>query len=398
MSAPPTAEKAFPTGGALLRQLDALFAKDPFIDELGLVQSVDIFTNSPQGQALELEAADANAAAQQLQQGFILTEHKLGIAFWAIPLLFHASNDLFGELYSLFKANEATSEQVQLLIGALRCLLLINADHYTAWNARKQLLLSNQLQYAEEMRFLDLLFSKHPKSGESWAHRRWVLQVLWKQTPPAHAGYYVDPLFKNELQQCSKAAERYPKNYYAWTHRKWLMSRCVDDVSALKSELKTAEDWNNAHVSDHCGFQFRQVLLTALPQEETEVWQHELLYLSTLMEDYPAHEAMWMHRRFLFRRLLEATRTTLQQTHLVTAELRVAKQQLNDIDLANYQRNRKFALRYQLWICTMGLRSVTRIPNQPLFTTLTIQKTATLKRLTIEQSEVNWLKLQGLGK
>lgn len=62
-------------------------------------------------------------------------------------------------------------------------MLLVNADHYTAWNIRKHLLRTGHAYEADwnlkaEMRLLNLIFSKHPKSGEAWSHRRWVLNQL----------------------------------------------------------------------------------------------------------------------------------------------------------------------------------------------------------------------------
>ena len=60
-----------------------------------------------------------------------------------------------------------------------RAILLVNAECYTALNARKSVL----MHYAGcaacdvvrllrgELRFLDVVFSKHPKSADAWAHR-----------------------------------------------------------------------------------------------------------------------------------------------------------------------------------------------------------------------------------
>ncbi len=68
-------------------------------------------------------------------------------------------------------APQIPAESVTALLCSTRALLFVNADNYTAWNARKKLLLLQHLTARDELRLLDLIFSKHPKSAESWAHR-----------------------------------------------------------------------------------------------------------------------------------------------------------------------------------------------------------------------------------
>lgn len=57
------------------------------------------------------------------------------------------------------------------LLCSTRALLFVNADNYSAWNARKKLLLLGHTKPESELRLMDLIFSKHPKSAESWAQR-----------------------------------------------------------------------------------------------------------------------------------------------------------------------------------------------------------------------------------
>jgi protein prenyltransferase alpha subunit repeat containing protein 1 len=66
-----------------------------------------------------------------------------------------------------------------------RTILLVSADNYTAWNIRKKIItldLDNgtnpNTMLDDEVTFMNLVNSKHPKSGESWEHRNWVLRTL----------------------------------------------------------------------------------------------------------------------------------------------------------------------------------------------------------------------------
>ena len=70
----------------------------------------------------------------------------------------------------------------------------------------------------QEIRFLNLLFTKHPKCGDGWAHRHWVVTAALERMadePEAKR----DALVGGELRVCARVAETYPKCYYAWTHR-----------------------------------------------------------------------------------------------------------------------------------------------------------------------------------
>jgi hypothetical protein len=202
-----------------------------FSDELGLVLSVDpslyedlaVASGDDDGgvsAALRIARLCADPLLRDTSEGeggqpFILKSHKLGIAYWCIPRIvqyclkhfvslktaaLRAINDALSSsspaastVYSL------TSRYLHLLptsllrdlLSCTRNLLCVNADHYTAWNVRKHILQfvlasptstgaaltpttnASPLSYTidEEIIFLNLLYSKHPKSGESWAHR-----------------------------------------------------------------------------------------------------------------------------------------------------------------------------------------------------------------------------------
>ena len=74
------------------------------------------------------------------------------------------------------------------MAAATRAIVLINADHYTAWNRRKALVTAGRLCRLDELRLLDLVFSKHQKSQEAWAHRRWVVAPRLPPGPAACVG------------------------------------------------------------------------------------------------------------------------------------------------------------------------------------------------------------------
>jgi hypothetical protein len=376
--------------------LNRLFALDPAIDELGFVLDAapECFdaaqkqddeddddetkqatnNNKADSYALIVHAMHALRAAftkaaddneeEEFCVPFILHEHKLGIAYWCIPVLFKYAVQQFNN-------NNNNNSSSDKLLESTRCIVLINADHYTAWNARKRLMLSGALSEHDELRLSSLVFSKHPKSGEAWAHRRWALLRLAgfrdslgttglssksnnKSTDAKKEAQQVVS-FESELDTCQRAAECYPKNYYAWTHRQWLVKQMCD-VAALRTELKRVRAWNTSNVSDYCGFHHRLTVCARLMALETTTTTttkavalllRELAFVRELEQLHASHESIWCYKRMLF-------------THLVRCDLQQAKQQLlllsNNGAAAGAAANR-FARAYRQW-CVASVSGV----------------------------------------
>jgi hypothetical protein len=52
-----------------------------------------------------------------------------------------------------------------------KVLLVCNAENYSAWNARRKLLMKGFIEKENEITFLNLLTTKFPKSSSLWAYR-----------------------------------------------------------------------------------------------------------------------------------------------------------------------------------------------------------------------------------
>eukprot|EP00897_Mesotaenium_endlicherianum_P000633 jgi/Mesen1/10570/ME000085S09901 len=183
---------------------------------------------------------------------------------------------------------DATAGKDADVAGCTRALVLINADHLSAWNMRKALLLAaagggadekgkekeeeneeeqQQLRLRAELRLAGAVLTLRPKSAETWAHRRWVLSQL-AQRQAAAAGWAA-PAMQSLLQRESALvllmAERSAMNYRAWSHRGWLVPRL--SLAQVKQELGTTRPWAQRHVEDNCVFHYRQRLLLRLLEE-----------------------------------------------------------------------------------------------------------------------------------
>ncbi|KDO34369.1 hypothetical protein SPRG_01505 [Saprolegnia parasitica CBS 223.65] len=244
-------------------ELSALFAADPDIDEIGL-----IYLEDP-------------------AEAFVLKDHKLGIALDMLPALHREAKDVF------FAARR--SNDVDRIREATRCMLLVCADFYTAWNARKQLLVQGLLSLRDEITFINVVLSHHSKSIDTWAHRRWVLDRL-VATTPLTASFLSD-----ELALCLRLTEQYPRNYHAWSYRYRVC--CHLSPAALVQELDTNRAWCERHVADHSGWNHRQLLLARLLPSET-LLEDEFAFHTPLLRLFPGREALWCHRRALLHAFL----------------------------------------------------------------------------------------------
>ncbi|EGW14736.1 Protein prenyltransferase alpha subunit repeat-containing protein 1 [Cricetulus griseus] len=189
------------------------------------------------------------------------------------------------------------------LIDVTCTLLLLNPDFTTAWNVRKELILSGTLSPIKDLHLGKLALTKFPKSPETWIHRRWVLQQLSQETslPSSVAKGNLGPvpeertqrLIQEEMEVCSEAAGRYPSNYNAWSHRIWVLQ------NVAKLDLKTAMD---ASVLQHNSLKNepKDEEATATTEEPrinlTQLLEEEVEFCTDLINSYPGHETLWCHR------------------------------------------------------------------------------------------------------
>ncbi|XP_033093020.1 protein prenyltransferase alpha subunit repeat-containing protein 1 isoform X2 [Trachypithecus francoisi] len=306
----------------VVKDITNAFRRNPHIDEIGLIPCPEArYNRSP----------------------IVLVENKLGVESWCVKFLLpYVHNKLL-----LYRTRKQWLNRDEL-IDVTCTLLLLNPDFTTAWNVRKELILSGTLNPIKDLHLGKLALTKFPKSPETWIHRRWVLQQLIQETslpsfmtkgnlgtiPTERA----QRLIQEEMEVCGEAAGRYPSNYNAWSHRIWVLQHLAKlDVKILLDELSSTKHWASMHVSDHSGFHYRQFLLKSLisqtvidssvmeqnplrsepalvlPKDEeaavsTEeprinlyhLLEEEVEFSTDLIDSYPGHETLWCHRRHIF--------------------------------------------------------------------------------------------------
>ncbi|XP_020669816.3 protein prenyltransferase alpha subunit repeat-containing protein 1 isoform X1 [Pogona vitticeps] len=310
----------------VVKDINNAFKRNPHIDEIGLIPCPEArYNRSP----------------------IVLVENKLGVESWCVKFLLpYVHNKL---LHYRQRKQWLNKEE---LIDITCTLLLLNPDFTTAWNVRKELILSGTLNPVKDLHLGKLALTKFPKSPETWIHRRWVLQqfiqekslptVVTKGNLETASPERTQQLVKEEMDVCCEAAGRYPSNYNAWSHRIWVLQNLAKlNNKVLLDELSSTKHWVSMHVSDHSGFHYRQFLLKSLmgrtgtdctvqvcnqpgnqqapslPEEEDDdddaetacaeqqqpnhpLLLKELELCTDLINTFPGHETLWCHRRHVF--------------------------------------------------------------------------------------------------
>nr|XP_056704654.1 protein prenyltransferase alpha subunit repeat-containing protein 1 [Euleptes europaea] len=310
----------------VVKDINNAFKRNPHIDEIGLIPCPEArYNRSP----------------------IVLVENKLGVESWCVKFLLpYVHNKL---LHYRQRKQWLNKEE---LIDITCTLLLLNPDFTTAWNVRKELILSGTLNPVKDLHLGKLALTKFPKSPETWIHRRWVLQQLIQEnslhTLVTKGNLEMAPteriqrLVKEEMDVCCEAAGRYPSNYNAWSHRIWVLQHLAKlSTKILLDELSSTKHWVSMHVSDHSGFHYRQFLLKSLtgrtvtnytvqmhiqpnnqqapslPKAEENddaeaacveeqqpdhpfLLKEEVELCTDLINSYPGHETLWCHRRHVF--------------------------------------------------------------------------------------------------
>jgi hypothetical protein len=200
------------------------------------------------------------------------------------------------------------------IMNSTTIILLLDAEHLTAANSRKRILLEKKLHFerlndaesAAKLFWDELVFSqsfltsplhRHTKSPTLWSHRRWTVKELRRTIDETMR----PTIFGQSISKCKaldeswalaeleqvvmKAAERHPRNYYSWSYARWLVDSefdCRASSLAAQSWLVSAEknvhSWCLKHHSDISGWSFLLYLFSKVPDAQVH---KEILRITT---------------------------------------------------------------------------------------------------------------------
>ncbi|KAL9641887.1 hypothetical protein ABK040_000825 [Willaertia magna] len=216
---------------------------------------------------------------------FLYKDNRIGLSFWALPFIYeYAYHELLknlknnlNELNNLKNNLKNKENENENLNNLTRAILVISADCYSAWNVRKELLLSfkNCKDYnlnnfennfeekiKKEFELMDLVLSKHPKSCETWEHRTqfliiffpghetlWVFRrFLWfflLENYNLYENYFTIDSLQNCLMDLSEFAfelykhsslEIYPYEPVQLSNELYFIQRCINDKELINTK------------------------------------------------------------------------------------------------------------------------------------------------------------------
>jgi len=366
---------------------------------------------------------------------YLSRSHKLAISKQALPaLLFSASQHLLDLQPSLLLLSSSPSslllDTLSLIQHTTQVLTLLNAQHYTAWNIRKQLILlplasSHLISSAKdsetnehsteivnrcqtELKHLALTLSKRPKSSEAWAHRKWVLHTLSLHHPLHNAALNVS----EEIRLCEYTVNAHKRNYYSWTHRLHVMQLYLLPESStgpqsshgqtlnlkLVQEFHRNWNWLRKHTSDasaahlalidlkYLGIQNTIKVLHEDAEKDDEAGLVELLEESRKYLDlYRAGETWWFVRRCLLSHFIDYC---LKHGLENCEDVLVRECSTVDVLKSLHPQLLQMANRHLLWILHYYQSQLrTKLHPKPFSSTLL----AAMERLVTELEKFSWL-------
>ncbi|ORZ19889.1 hypothetical protein BCR42DRAFT_410735 [Absidia repens] len=303
--------------------------------------------------------------SSQKYHPLLVVECKLGISFDDLGQALKETQEKIKE-HRQQPLAEAVWEQIT------RVMVLLKPEHYTAMNARKQLLVSGQVNIEDELKLNQLIFTipRNTKSSIAWYHREWLF------THDNHGTMNLE----NEMELCQRAITLYPRNYYAWNYRHYLLTwmtttqqQSSDVIARVHVEYQTTCQWLETNISDHTGIRYLEKTLEMWvsaqqqqqQQQEYHVLRQHMAWLDELILRYPGHESLWCHRRYCATLFFHnnITRQSLyqwvQQQHAFIKQLldnhsghHQEQQHLSIDDEDNMlQQQLGYAAKFGLWLC-----------------------------------------------
>ncbi|KAJ2958029.1 hypothetical protein NQZ79_g6374 [Umbelopsis isabellina] len=270
---------------------------------------------------------------------FILVETNLGIPMPVVHHILAAASADFMNNKGKIKVDTSKLEL------SSRVLFMINPEHSTAANTRKQLLQENVIDAQSELHLINLMFTipRHSKSAIAWHHRKWLREFVERNT-----GSTFD--IESERKICERTATIYPRNYYSWVYRHNILKLMANDTAVLNTEYNWSRAWVESHISDHTGIQHLERCLI-MPQLEFDIIEH-WSWTADNIKRYPGHEALWCHLRFCSH--FAASREKLLTESIVT----FIQERLEECDRTTGEDDillqKQLALRYGLWVARLA--------------------------------------------
>ncbi|PHH74894.1 hypothetical protein CDD82_4727 [Ophiocordyceps australis] len=225
---------------------------------------------------------------------------------------------------SFQQSKELQNTRKQHVLSVTAVMLLMDPEHLTAANARKQVLSealemcpSDVAPLLNEKFLIDSLLTshlhRHTKSPTLWSHRRWLMRRI---SAMGAANNIVEEL----ASVVFVSAERHPRNYYAWGHARLLVESTVAHSGKPEAELdikrmvQDTKKWCFNHHDDVSGWMFLAFLLEKWPSCTASVLRETLQLVQSFRW---RNESVWHFLRNVVSMQSQAAGLSVNQVRTV---------------------------------------------------------------------------------
>ena len=142
------------------------------------------------------------------------------------------------------------------------------------------------LDYYDEIRIVHIGLTINPKTPEAYPYLQYLVKKIGKAD-----------IKKSELVFCDKLNKKRPRNYLLWNYRSFL----ADFFPLNSEEIEELRQNISLYPSDHSNMYFYQTQM----QKTYDNLVYDLIENSKMIMNYPGHESLWNHRRFILIHLAE---------------------------------------------------------------------------------------------
>lgn len=198
----------------------------------------------------------------------------------------------------LFDLRPNTAENYEEIFKLTTQLLLINPDFYTAWNIRREALLTHveESTWKDELAFTIDCLRKNEKSYSVWQHRVWILSKMPKSE------------YESEILLCNSFLTKDERNFHCWNYRSHICDIAQTD---LKKEFDFTTSKIHSNFSNFSAWHRRHKLLLkglAMPEDECPeasnlriIWPEEYnMALNAIFTD-PSDQSPWLYHNWLVK-------------------------------------------------------------------------------------------------
>ena len=245
---------------------------------------------------------------------------KIGISHQIVKEMIKCAMLSFQKILKTSSSSSSSSSSVNSdldeMLKLMLTILVIKGDMPIILNARRRLVMGKKIMDLEdEIKFIDIILYRHPKSPSLWEYRRFILQQLSSSSSSSSSSF-----ISAEIKCCEKMCDKYSRNYYGWNHRLWLSINYFTTKELYLHEIESMHEWMRSHPSDHSAVSYHIHLVNALllkkfPSRKNDLSLIEDMfqYNKCMIELYPEYSTFWLHRRMLI--MVMSARSSNNNSH-----------------------------------------------------------------------------------